>query len=156
MVLADDPRRTDVALSLWQSQQGSSLWVLGSPSLQRASLQQLRRRGLQAPSQRYRTLMQGDDTVGQLTALRAVLPAGVCWVVLVTDRAHRDRALAIARLTLGGRGLPVVTPNPALLPAGAHPEDPRRLWRDVLRVQIWRATSWDGRSFGLWWRRQRS
>ena len=154
-VLADDPRRTELALDLWQLQPQTTLWVLGGPPLQRATLHQLRRRGLQPSPDRYRTLLAGDDTVGQLTALSSVLPAGERRLLLITDSAHRDRALAIARQALGGRGVEVDAPAKALLPPVAQEETPRRRLRDVLRVQLWRATGWDGRAFGLWLRRDR-
>lgn len=151
-VLADDPRRTVLALDLWERQPSSVLWVLGGSALQQASLQLLNRRGLIPSPDRYRMFEVGNDTVGQLTALSRALPSSSCAVLLVTDRSHRDRALAVARQALGERGLQVETPPPALLPPGRPPEAPHRLLRDVLRVQLWRATGWDGRSLGLWLR----
>lgn len=154
-VLADDPRRTELALDLWQRQPRSGFWVLGSSSLQQATFRQLARRGLRPAPERYRMLLAGDDTVGQLTALSRVLPSSVCQVLLITDSAHRDRALAIARQALGSRGVRVISPARDVLPPVNRPEALRRRWRDVLRVQLWRATGWDGRSFGLWLRRDR-
>jgi hypothetical protein len=155
-VFADDPRRTEVALDLWQRETRNSLWVLGNSPLQQASLRQLARRGLRPHPDRYHMLQEGDDTVGQLTALSRVLPSRVCAVLLITDSAHTNRALAIARHALGGRGVQVEAPAPALLPQVDQQETPRRRLRDVLRVQLWRATGWDGRSFGLWLRGARS
>lgn len=148
-VLADDPRRTELALDLWQQRPMATLWVLGGRSLQQASLLQLQRRGLSPEPNRYRVLLEGDDTVGQLTALSRVFPTSQRQLLLITDSAHRDRALAVARQALGGRGVRVNAPAKALLPAVDQEETVRRRLRDLLRVQLWRATGWDGRSLGL-------
>ncbi|GEM_PF-6379888 len=154
-VLADDPRRTELALDLWQRRPQATLWVLGSSSLQQATFRQLRRRGLRPDPDRYRMLLAGDDTVGQLTALSRVFPSSEHQLLLITDSAHRDRALTIARQALGGRGVRVDAPPRARLPQVAQDETLRRRWRDLLRVQLWRATGWDGRSLGLWLRAAR-
>jgi hypothetical protein len=151
-VLADDPRRTEHALDLWQRRPQATFWVLGSSPLQRATLSLLQRRGLRPDPHRYRMLLAGDDTVGQLTALSRVFPSDEHQLLLITDSAHRDRALTIARQALGARGVRVDAPDKALLPPVDQEETPRRRLRDLLRVQLWRATGWDGRSLGLWLR----
>ena len=74
VVLADDPRRTDAALDLWQQQPEQTLWILDSATLQLASRQQLRRRGLDPSISHLAPLLDGHDTVGQLTALSSCLP----------------------------------------------------------------------------------
>ena len=154
VVLEDDPRRTELALDLWQQRQLDTLWVLlGGCSLQRATLHQLKRRGLSPESDRYRVFLEGDDTVGQLTGLSNVFPAREHQLLLITDSAHRDRALAIARQVMGGRGVREDTPSTSLLPPGAQEESLLRRHRDLLRVQLRRATGWDGRSLGLWLRK---
>lgn len=99
---------------------------------------------------RLGTLLQGEDTVGQLTLLSERLPREVRHVTLVTDRSHSRRSLLIARLALGGRGIHVQVPPDTVLPARLPPENPLRRWRDGLRVQLWRAIGWDGRSLGIW------
>lgn len=156
VVLAEDPRRTEAALDLWQQQPDQPLWILGSASLQLASRQQLRRRGLDPSNPLLAALPAGDDTVGQLTALTSRLPQAIGRVTLITDQAHRDRALAIARHALGGEGIAVSSPPPLELPPASPGEDPLRLQRDVLRVQLWRLSGWDGRELGLWLRRRLS
>ena len=150
VVLADDPRRTEAALDLWLRQPQQQLWILGSVPLQLASLEQLRRRGIDLHSPALVAMLEGDDTVGQLTALSGRLPQAIGRVTLVTDQAHRDRALAIARHALGAQGIQVTSPPAEHLPPVPLPEDPRRRDRDQLRVQLWRATGWDGRELGLW------
>ena len=152
VVLADDPRRTELAFDLWQREPSSSLWVLGGSPLQQATLRQLARRGLAPSPDRYHMFQEGSDTVGQLTALSRVLPSSVCAALLITDAAHNARALAVARQALGDRGLQVDAPPRALLPPVLPLESPGRLLRDVLRVQLWRLSGWDGRSLGLWLR----
>lgn len=154
VVLADNPRRTDAALDLWQQQPEQTLWILGSALLQRASQQQLLRRGLDPSSSWLVALLDGDDTVSQLTSLSGRLPQSIGRVTLITDQAHRDRALAIARQSLGSRAIQVQAPPARQLPFASPPEDPLRLHRDVLRVQLWRISGWDGRELGLWLRRR--
>lgn len=150
VVLADDPRRTETALNLWQrQQQQQQLWILGSVPLQLASMEQLRRRSIDLDSPELVAMLEGDDTVGQLTALSGRLPQAIGRVTLVTDQAHRARALAIARHALGAQGIQVTSPPAEQLPPVPLPEDPRRRDRDQLRVQLWRATGWDGRELGL-------
>ncbi|WP_188021060.1 ElyC/SanA/YdcF family protein [Synechococcus sp. RS9907] len=153
VVLADDPRRTEAALDLWQQLPEQAFWILGSDSLQRASQQQLLSRGLDPSSPRLGVLLQGDDTVGQLTSLSGRLPQSIGRVMLITDQSHRDRALAIALQALGTQGIHVQAPPARQLPPASPPEDPLRLHRDVLRVQLWRICGWDGRELGLWLRR---
>jgi len=151
-VLAEDPRRTALALSVWQHQPQTTLWVLGHAPHQQVALRLLLQRGLSPHPDHVRPLESGDDTVGQITSLSRVLPANERRLLLITDSSHRDRALAIARQVLGARGVWVEAPPPDLLPPGSQPERPYRRWRDVLRAQLWRATGWDGRSLGLWLR----
>ena len=153
VVLADDPRRTDAALDLWQQQPEQTLWILGSASLQRASQMQILRRGLDPSSPQLAALLDGIDTVGQLTSLSGRLPQSIGRVMLITDQAHRDRALAIALQALGAQGIQVQAPPARQLPPASPPEDPLRLHRDVLRVRLWRICGWDGRELGLWLRR---
>jgi hypothetical protein len=145
VVLADDPRRTEAALDFWQQQPQQSLCILGSLSLQMASREQLERRGLDPNTLKLDALLEGADTVGQLTALSNRLPHAIGRVTMITDQAHRDRALAIARHALGAQGIRVESPASTQLPTSSHPEHSLRRYRDVLRVQLWRATGWDGR-----------
>jgi len=150
VVLADDPLRTEAALDLWEREPQSQFWILGGPYLLLASWDQLDQRGIAVEDPRLGTLMQGEDTVGQLILLSERLPRQVRHVTLVTDRSHSRRSLLIARLALGRRGIRVDVPPDAELPARMPPENPLRRWRDGLRVQLWRASGWDGRSLGLW------
>ena len=87
--------------------------------------------------------------VGQFIALGIRLPQLVGRVMLITDQAHRDRALAIARLALACQGLQVQAPPPWRLRPVFTPDDLLRLHCDVLRVQLWRISGWDGREQGL-------
>ena len=150
VVLADDPLRTEVALDLWEREPHSQFWILGGPYLLLASWDQLDQRRIAVEDPRLGTLLQGEDTVGQLTLLSERLPREVRHVTLVTDRSHSRRSLLIARLALGGRGIHVQVPPDTVLPARLPPENPLRRWRDGLRVQLWRAIGWDGRSLGIW------
>lgn len=148
-VLAEDPLRTEHALDLWQIDAGAELWILGAPSLQRASMEQLAARPLLADrSAAVVSLTEGSDTVDQITALARHLerrPArrGVGLLVLVSDPAHLPRAATIARLVFGARGVEVL---PSASGGRPHhrPEHPWRTVRDVLRAQLWRATGRHG------------
>lgn len=129
------------------------LWILVSASLQRTTLPQLLRRGLDPSSPRLGVSLQGDDMVGQLTSLSGRLPQSFGCVTLIADQALRARALAIARQSLGTQAIQVEAPPARQLPSASPPEDPLRLHRDVLRVQLWTISGWDGRELGLWLRR---
>jgi hypothetical protein len=63
-------------------------------------------------------------------------------VWIATDPDHTARAVLLARLALGGRGL-AVAPSPPPPPSSA---ERRKLLRDALRLTLWRATG----STGAW------
>lgn len=91
-------------------------------------------------------LVQGFDTATQLTALArwlvsrgAPLPRRL-WIA--TDPSHTARATLLARLALAGNGVlvaPTQPPTPSARELG-------KLWRDALRLTLWRATG----STGAW------
>ena len=58
-------------------------------------------------------------------------------MLLVSDSHHLPRLLPAARLALGGQGVRVagLTASSALPAPAAWP-----IWRDSLRLQLWRAT----------------
>ena len=96
------------------------------------------------PAQPMPELLEGYDTVTQITALagwlqrrQAPLPQRV-WIA--TDPSHSARATALARLALGSRGITVLPADPP--PPG--PQERRKLWRDLLRLSLWRATGSTG------------
>ena len=62
-------------------------------------------------------------------------------MLLVSDSHHLPRLLPAARLALGGQGLAVagLTASSALPAPAAWP-----IWRDSLRLQLWRATGSTG------------
>ncbi len=124
-VLAEDPVRLEHALDLWQ---------------QRPSPDALRQ---------VVKLPEGLDTVGQMIALHAWTrqhPVGE--LTLVTGEEHLPRARALAAIPLGAEGIAV---SGAAAPTGGFREDPMRRWRDELRLQLWRASGWDGRTGGPNW-----
>ena len=91
-------------------------------------------------------LLQGYDTTTQITALadwlRAQPAPSPRRVWIATDPDHTARAVLLARLALGGRGL-AVAPSPPPPPSSA---ERRKLLRDALRLTLWRATG----STGAW------
>ena len=89
-------------------------------------------------------LLEGYDTVTQITALSGWLqrrqtpqPQRV-WIA--TDPGHSARATALAHLALGSSGITVLPADPP--PPG--PQERRKLWRDLLRLSLWRATGSNG------------
>jgi hypothetical protein len=144
-VLAEDPRRTERALDLWQQRPRSLLLILVARSLQDPALGQLRARpALVLRLKQVGLIEEGADTVGQLTRLALWArsqPVGS--VLLVTGSEHLPRAEAIARILLGAEGVRV---SGVAAATGGPREDPLRTLRDHLRAQLWRATGWDGRS----------
>ena len=60
----------------------------------------------------------------------------------------------VAPMPPSSRAIQVQAPPARQLPPASPPEDPLRLDRDVLRVQLWRLSGWDGRELGLWLRRR--
>ena len=149
IVFADDPFRTQAALSLWQSHSSSMIWVLGDRSLQLATLKQLELAHISPQPGTYRSFLGGKDTVGQLTGLSHGLPRNLTSVTIVTDQAHRNRAFAIALFALGSQGIyvdvPAIEDLPPMRLPYKHDEGLGRLIRDILRVQFWRLTGSDGR-----------
>ena len=96
------------------------------------------------PAQTMPELAQGFDTATQITALaqwlqqQHHLPKRV-WIA--TDPDHTARAVLNAQIALGPRGIQVGPPPPPPSPA-----ERRKLLRDALRLQLWRATG----STGAW------
>ena len=109
VVLADDLLLTELALDLCQKRPLHTLWVcLGA--LQLATLRQRQRCGLSPQSDHCRVLLEGRDTVRQFIALSHMFPVSEHQLLLITDSAHRDSPLVIARQVLGGLGVLVDTP----------------------------------------------
>jgi hypothetical protein len=98
------------------------------------------------PPQPTAELLQGFDTATQITALahwlrRQPSPRSArVWIA--TDPDHTARAVVPARSALGSQGIRV---GPADLPTSS-PAERRKLFRDALRLNLWRATG----STGAW------
>jgi hypothetical protein len=90
-------------------------------------------------------LFQGFDTAIQITALAQLLQQQqhplLKRVWIATDPDHTARAVLNAQILLGPRGIQVGPPPPP-----ASPAERRKLLRDALRLQLWRATG----STGAW------
>ncbi len=89
-------------------------------------------------------LLEGYDTVTQTTALSGWLqrrqspPPQRVWIA--TDPSHSTRATALARPALRSSGITVLPADPP--PPG--PQEQRKLWRDLLRISLWRVTGRTG------------
>ena len=98
------------------------------------------------PPQPTPELLQGFDTATQITALAHWLRhqpsprSSRVWIA--TDPDHTARAVVLARIALGSQGIRV---GPADLPTPSSAER-RKLFRDNLRLTLWRATG----STGAW------
>lgn len=95
-----------------------------------------------SPSQQWPVLLQGFDTVTQVTALAQWLrhQPHVSRVWIATDRDHTARAVLLAHIALGSQGIRVFPASP---PPPSSSER-RKLWRDALRLTLWRATGSTG------------
>lgn len=62
-------------------------------------------------------------------------------IYLVTSDDHMPRAMAIAQIVLGSRGIAV---EPIAVPSGRPLEPWEKVWRDRLRSLIWLCTGWTG------------
>ena len=62
-------------------------------------------------------------------------------IYLVTSDAHMPRALAIAQIVFGSRGISV---HPIAVPSGRPLEPWEKVWRDRVRSLIWLCTGWTG------------
>ena len=96
------------------------------------------------PPQPTPELLQGFDTATQITALAHWLRhqpsprSARVWIA--TDPDHTARAVVLARIALGSQGIRV---GPADLPTPSSAER-RKLFRDALRLTLWRATGTTG------------
>ncbi|MCP9884186.1 hypothetical protein KBY97_03455 [Synechococcus sp. ATX 2A4] len=149
-VLAEDPVRLEHALDLWEQRPGTWLVILASTALHDAARRQLQaRRPEPAALRRVVKIPDGLDTVGQMIALHAwTRRQPVRELTLVTGEEHLPRARALAAIPLGAAGIAV---SGSAARTGGFREDPMRRWRDVARLQLWRASGWDGRTGGPNW-----
>lgn len=163
LVVLDGYHRLDRALAV-QRRQPLPILLITCPATGQPTPQQWRQ--ARAP---LLLLRQGTDTAGQMAALerwRPQLPVGfgASWrplrapalVWLVSDPAHLPRARLAAQIALGPAGtrvLPLPAPLPgspppaaATLAAGASAPAPLDwpLWRDAIRLQLWRLSGSTG------------
>ena len=96
------------------------------------------------PPQPTPELLQGFDTATQITALAHWLrhqpSPRIARVWIATDPDHTGRAVVLARIALGSQGIRV---GPAGLPTPS-PAERRKLFRDAVRLTLWRATGTTG------------
>ena len=82
------------------------------------------------------------DTVTNFTTLVGDLKAhDVQSIYLVTSDDHMPRAMAIAQIVLGSRGIEI---HPIAVPSGRPLEPWEKVWRDRMRSLIWLCTGWTG------------
>ena len=147
LVVLDGYHRLDAALVRQQLTAEPILLITCPSTGQPTTAQRLRQREVRqplSPSPQLVVLKQGFDTATQITALaqwlqqQHPLPKRV-WIA--TDPDHTARAVLNAQIALGPRGIQVGPPPPP-----ASPAERRKLLRDALRLQLWRATG----STGAW------
>ena len=99
------------------------------------------------PPQPTPEMLQGFDTATQITALAHCLrhqpSPRIARVWIATDPDHTARAVVLARIALGSQGIRV---GPADWPTPSSAER-RKLFRDALRLTLWRATGSTGALF---------
>lgn len=145
LVVLDGYHRLDAAIAR-QELTGEPILLITCPATgQPTTAQRLRQRVVSqrlVPSPPLVVFEQGFDTATQATALaqwfqqQYPLPKRV-WIA--TDPDHTARAVLNAQIALGPRGIQVGPPPPP-----ASPAERRKLLRDALRLQLWRATGGTG------------
>lgn len=89
------------------------------------------------------------DTVTNFTTLVDRLKArGIDSVYLITSENHMLRALIIAEIVFGSRGIKV---KPISVPADSPPESLSKCLRDTFRAILWVTTGHTGRTFIKYW-----
>ena len=147
VVVLDGYHRLDFALKFARSLSGAPILLITCPTTGEPTRQQQ----AQSPGALV-VLEEGFDTANQTVALAQWLgkhqrldrlaPPSRIW--LVSDRHHFPRASISAQIAIGSLGTQVLAvPVPAAL---ALQEAPEFVWRDALRLQLWRAT---GSTFGF-------
>lgn len=163
LVVLDGYHRLDLALEL-QRRQRLPILLISCPATSQPTAAQWRR--ATAP---LLVLPQGFDTATQMAALggwwphrqsslrlghpaalSAALNAAPAQVWLVSDPSHLPRARLAAQIALGTAGTRV-RPQPAPFPGTEHSMAPFTdplvdwsIWRDALRLQLWRLTGSTG------------
>lgn len=152
LVVLDGYHRLDRALAV-QRRLPLPILLISCPATGQPTPQQWRQ--ARAP---LLLLRRGSDTAGQIAALalwRPQLPgaSGEAWrsldapaaIWLVSDPVHLPRARLAAQIALGSAGTRVLplpapppgSPSPAIA-GGAPLTSDWPLWRDALRMQVWR------------------
>ena len=141
IVVLDGYQRLDFALKFGQGPSGAKILLITCPATgQPTQEQQSKSNGA------LLVLEEGFDTASQVVGLAHWLierkrlhrssPPSQIW--LVSDRHHFPRASIAAQIAIGSLGAEVVpVPVPVSL---AHKESSASVWRDALRMQLWRIT----------------
>jgi uncharacterized SAM-binding protein YcdF (DUF218 family) len=154
LVVLDGYHRLDAALAL-QRRHRLPILLISCPLTGQPTPSQWRR--ARAPLQ---VLRQGFDTATQIAALGRWRPPGAgnqapSRVLIVSDGFHLPRAALAARIALGSSGtrvdpLPVDPIGRPIGPLRFSPPPPTPpvllwpLWRDALRLQLWRLSGSTG------------
>ncbi len=144
LVVLDGYHRLDAALTR-QEHTGERILLITCPATGQPTAAQR-----QAASPPLQVLQEGFDTVTQAVALAGWLRRRTAQgmpaprqIVLLSDTHHFPRATLAAQIAVGGRGSKVI---PLALNGPLGPGSWRQwpLWRDALRLQLWRITGSTG------------
>jgi uncharacterized SAM-binding protein YcdF (DUF218 family) len=142
LVLGGDIKREQFAAEFARSQSDLSVWVSSGSNPEYA---QWVFDSAHIPSDRLRLDYQAVDTVTNFTTLVDDLDkAGVESVYIVTSDYHMRRALIIAQVVLGSRGIHF---KPLIVPSDREPETLTRGIRDGARAVLWVFTGRTGSEF---------
>ncbi len=149
LVVLDGYHRLDHALDR-QGQTGEPLLLITCPNTGQPTRSQLSQRAVRPTLQ---VILEGYDTATQAAALANWLSGrdqqglpSPRQIMLVSDAHHFPRAAVAAQIAVGGRGsqvIPLVASRVSSPDPGLH----WPVWRDALRLQLWRLSGSTGARF---------
>ncbi|MGP1383649.1 MAG: YdcF family protein [Thainema sp.] len=144
LVLEGQTQRIRFAAQVAQTHASLPIWVSGNPAGQRTNQLIFQQAGIEA--QRVHYDFCAIDTVTNFTCtVRDFRTRHIQHIYVITSDYHMTRALAIAYIVLGSRGI-AATPIVVTSPIPRH-ESPLRTVRDCLRSLFWLLTGRTGASF---------
>ena len=143
LVVLDGNQRFDHALALQRDGNRPILLIACPVANQPSAAQRARVQGT------LLELREGFDTATQMAALARWLqqrPSRPRRLLLVTDAFHSPRATTAAQIAAGSLGVKVIPMpvEPVSLGSAAQEEANWPLWRDGLRLKLWRMTGSTG------------
>ena len=144
LVLGGDVRRMSFAAEFWRSHPNLEIWVSEDRQVMNYLKIFFQRAGI--PERQIHYDICATDTVTNFTCtVQDFAVREISHLYLITSDYHIARALAIATIVLGSRGIAV---TPLSVPSEGQPPDSLlRIVRDCVRSALWIATGRTGARF---------